>query len=285
MNYISISQAANKFDVSERYVRKLCTDGLITGAAKIGQTWIIPENATIAKKQNINIVLGGDDNVGFEIASYLIERGENVCFISKSEKQILNALKCLKTENSFLFNADASNEEELLNIRNKLQKYNISKIIFSENNARFEKVENNDLNMIKQNFRGPIYSSVLVMSIFYPLMSKTTIIAVLHEKATTIGLTNESVFSAASHGMNGFFDSVLAAVENDDKISGVLKAYTGAVESEFWYTEDSKNVLKMPSKNRIPPSDLAKIIIDSANSKNTLGISEIHVRRIKEWKR
>ena len=281
MNYISISQAASKFNVSERYVRKLCTDGLITGAAKIGQTWIIPENATIVKKQTINIVLGGDDNIGLEIASYLIERGEKVCFISKSEKQILKALKCLKTENSFLFNADASDEKELIDIRNKLEKYNISKIVFSENNARFEKIENNSLKTIKQNFRGPIYSSVLVTSIFYPLMSQTTLIAVLHEKATTIGLPNESAFSAAYHGMNGFFDSVIAAVEEDDKISGVLKAYTGAVESEFWYTEDSKNVLNLPSKNRIPPRDLARIIIDSSNSKNTFGISEIHVRRIK----
>lgn len=281
MNYISISQAASKFNVSERYVRRLCNEGMIAGAAKIGQTWILPEDASIENKRSINIILGGLDNVGLEISKYLIDRGEKVCFISNNEKQILKAVNLLGNTNAFLYNIDASDENELIKIRNTFSKYRISKLIFAENNGRFDKAEHNNYNTILQNFRAPIYASVAACSVFYPLMSQTCIIPILHEKATNIGLPNESVFSAAYHGMNGFFDSLIKATENDDKVSHVLKVYTGAIESEFWYSNDAKNVLKLPAENRITPRDLAKIVIDSANSINTLAISEIYVRRVR----
>ncbi len=283
MNYISISQAATKFNVSERYVRKLCADGMIVGAAKIGNTWIIPEDSTIQRKPSINLVLGGDDNVGLEAAAYLLEKGELVCFVSNSEKQILKAVSLFQTGGQhFLYNADASNEDDLKGILNDLSKYRISKIIFAENNARFDKAENNTIRYIQQNFRAPIYSTVLVPAIFYPLMSNTIIIAFLHEKATTIGLPNETVFSAAYHGMDGYLDSIIKTCETEDKISNVLKVYSGSIESEFWYSDDAKNVLKLPDKHRIPPRDLVRIAIDSAYSKNTLSVSEIRVRRNKK---
>ena len=280
MNYISISQAAAKFNVSERYVRKLCADGMIEGVAKIGKTWIVPENASIQSSPSINLVFGGDDNVGLETAIYLIEKGEKVCFISNSEKQILKAVNFFQnTGPNLLYNVDASDEEALKKIRDNLSKYRISKIIFSENSARFDKVENNVKQTIQQNFRGPIYSTVLVNAIFYPLMSNTNIIAFLHEKATTIGLPNESAFSAACHGLDGYLESIIKASENDDKIDNVLKVYTGAIDSDFWYTNNAEDVVKFPDKNRIPPRDLARIAIDTIYGKNTAVISEIRVRR------
>lgn len=282
MNYISISQAADKFNVSERYVRKLCANGLISGATKVGNAWIIPQNSTIESKPAINIVLAGDDDVGFEFAIYLLEKGEQVCFISNSESQILKMVKFIHNKQLIVYNVDSSNEDELKKIKKALSKYRISKIIFAENNARFDKAEDNCIKNIMKNFRSPIYSSVLVMAVFYPLMSNTTIIPVLHTKAATVGLPNESAFSAAYHGMNGFFDSVNAAVQNDNKIANVFKVYTGSIESKFWYSEDAKNVVNIPLENKIPPKDLAQLTIDALNNKNSLAVSEIHVRRVKK---
>lgn len=283
MNYISISQAATKFNVSDRYVRKLCTEGMIVGAVKVGNVWIIPENATISSKPSINIIFGGDDDVGFEFAVYLIEKGEKVCFISNSESQILKIVKHAQSKLLFVYNVDASNEDEIKKIKKDLSKYQISKLIFAENNARFDKAEDNTLGSIIKNFRSPIYSTVLATSIFYPLMMNTTIIAILHTKATTVGLPNETAFSAAYHGMNGFLDSVNAALQKEDKINNILKVYTGSIESKFWYSEDAKNVVNIAMENKIPPKDLATIAIDTLNSKNSLAVSEIHVRRIKKW--
>lgn len=52
MNYISVSQAAKKWNVSERSVRNYCSLGRIDGAFLTGKTWNIPENAEKPKRAN-----------------------------------------------------------------------------------------------------------------------------------------------------------------------------------------------------------------------------------------
>ncbi len=45
MSYISVSDAARKWNISLRSVRNYCTEGRIEGATLVGKTWMIPENA------------------------------------------------------------------------------------------------------------------------------------------------------------------------------------------------------------------------------------------------
>lgn len=45
MNYISVKQAAEKWDISERSVRGYCQEGKVKGAFLVGKTWSIPEDA------------------------------------------------------------------------------------------------------------------------------------------------------------------------------------------------------------------------------------------------
>ena len=45
MDYISASQAAEKWGVSERSIRNYCQQGRIVGAVLDGHSWLIPENA------------------------------------------------------------------------------------------------------------------------------------------------------------------------------------------------------------------------------------------------
>ncbi len=45
MNYLSSSEIAEKWGVTERSIRKYCADGKIDGAYLSGKTWQIPENA------------------------------------------------------------------------------------------------------------------------------------------------------------------------------------------------------------------------------------------------
>lgn len=58
MGYITASQAAKKWNISQRRVQILCSENRIEGTFKLGETWAIPENAKKpddnrkAKKQN-----------------------------------------------------------------------------------------------------------------------------------------------------------------------------------------------------------------------------------------
>lgn len=45
MSYISVSETARKWKISERRVRVLCSEGRIEGAVKIGRSWSIPDIA------------------------------------------------------------------------------------------------------------------------------------------------------------------------------------------------------------------------------------------------
>lgn len=42
MDYISASQAAKLWNISQRRVQILCAEGRVSGAFKIGEVWAIP---------------------------------------------------------------------------------------------------------------------------------------------------------------------------------------------------------------------------------------------------
>ena len=46
--YISVTQFADKFGISERTARNYCACGKIEGAFLLGKTWNIPEDAVFA---------------------------------------------------------------------------------------------------------------------------------------------------------------------------------------------------------------------------------------------
>lgn len=45
MGYITASQAAKKWNISQRRVQILCVQNRIDGVFKLGENWAIPENA------------------------------------------------------------------------------------------------------------------------------------------------------------------------------------------------------------------------------------------------
>ena len=52
MNYLSVSQMAKKWNMSDRGVRKYCAENKIPGAFLTGKTWNIPENSEKPKRIN-----------------------------------------------------------------------------------------------------------------------------------------------------------------------------------------------------------------------------------------
>ena len=45
MEYISIHDMSNKWNIKERKLTALCRDNRIAGARKVGKTWLIPSDA------------------------------------------------------------------------------------------------------------------------------------------------------------------------------------------------------------------------------------------------
>lgn len=53
MEYLSVRQMAEKWDISRRRVQTLCTKGRIPGAMRVGSYWAIPANAEKPKDERI----------------------------------------------------------------------------------------------------------------------------------------------------------------------------------------------------------------------------------------
>lgn len=51
MKYISVSQVADKWGLSDRSVRNYCSQGRIPGVVLVGKTWKIPETAVKPKRK------------------------------------------------------------------------------------------------------------------------------------------------------------------------------------------------------------------------------------------
>ena len=56
MEYLSIRQIAEKWDISRRRVQTLCTEGRIPGAMRVGSYWAIP--ADVEKPADARIKSG-----------------------------------------------------------------------------------------------------------------------------------------------------------------------------------------------------------------------------------
>ncbi len=53
MRFLSISQTSEKWRISGRRIQRLCAEGRIPGAIKIGSYWAIPENAEKPRDERI----------------------------------------------------------------------------------------------------------------------------------------------------------------------------------------------------------------------------------------
>ena len=51
--YLTIKETAEKWNISSRSVQKMCADGRIVGAQRLGIMWAIPENAIKPKDERI----------------------------------------------------------------------------------------------------------------------------------------------------------------------------------------------------------------------------------------
>lgn len=63
MDFLSVRELSTKWDVSERWVQKLCAEGRIEGALRFGHSWMIPKNAKKPCDLRIKKILkeGGKD--------------------------------------------------------------------------------------------------------------------------------------------------------------------------------------------------------------------------------
>ena len=55
MGYITASQAAKKWNISQRRVQVMCAENRIKGVFKLGDNWAIPDNAEKPEDRRVKV--------------------------------------------------------------------------------------------------------------------------------------------------------------------------------------------------------------------------------------
>ena len=84
MNYISVAQAAEKWQVTPKRVQVLCSEGRIEGAQRVGNQWTIPETAEKPQDARKKLLFDNPQRINNSISiltknlSNLVESGGQV---------------------------------------------------------------------------------------------------------------------------------------------------------------------------------------------------------------
>ena len=105
MKYISVKEAANKWNVTERSVRNYCQNGKIIGAYITGKTWLIPENAS---KPGIKEEITSDEGEIGGLIKFLNESPVSFWAVDNAKKILQKAgyKELLEVENSKINKGD-----------------------------------------------------------------------------------------------------------------------------------------------------------------------------------
>ena len=57
MEFMTIKEAAEKWNLSVRRVQTICNEGMIEGTMKFGNTWAIPKNAVKPADKRIKVTV------------------------------------------------------------------------------------------------------------------------------------------------------------------------------------------------------------------------------------
>lgn len=90
MKYLTISETAKKFNISERSVRNYCQQGRIPGATLKGKTWYIP--STAVKPERSNAKESGDDesiSLGYELIDFINNSPVSFFAVENVKQQLL----------------------------------------------------------------------------------------------------------------------------------------------------------------------------------------------------
>lgn len=94
MDYISVKEAANKFDISQRRVQKLCESNRIDGCKMLSGVWLIPDTATKPCDERFAITYNSEDLISLadfcQKLSISLATGRNWVKTNKIQPQVKN---------------------------------------------------------------------------------------------------------------------------------------------------------------------------------------------------
>ncbi len=229
--------------------------------------------------KKIVIISGASRGVGKELAKEFLLKGENVCLISRTEKDLIKAkkeLSKLSKKDIVIYAGDVSDENFVKSIYADLtKKYNISCLVNNAGVGRFGTIYDNNKEMLDTVFPAIVYGTILMTTYALPYMKDSKEIVKIVNIISQSGLRafkNESVYCSAKWAQEGYAQCLRA--ETFGTNIKVINAYPGGIDSEFW-KENRNYVSENVQKTFAKPAEVAKTIVDTLYCKKSLILKDI----------
>lgn len=206
-------------------------------------------------------------------------RGENVCIISRNEKNLEKTKKELSkfSKNDIItYAGDVSDEDFVKRFYAEItKKYRITCLVNNAGVGRFGTIYDNNKDMLETVFPAIVYGTILMTTNALPFMKDTKDIVKIVNIISISGLRGfkfESLYCAAKAAQEGY-SQVLRSELFGTNIK-VVNVYPGGIDTDFW--KDNRNyVSEEVQKTFAKPAEVAKTIVEALYDKKSLVMKDL----------
>lgn len=225
---------------------------------------------------DIIVITGGANGLGFELVKQSLEKGVAVCNIDKDTETMRKLDNDFK-ENYKGFCGDISDEEFITNTINEIKNMgNIKVLINNAGEPSFKiptEYAKEDIDKCFKGLQGMIITSTQVLR---AKEEKNVKIVNIMSSAALRGNKQESVYCATKWGERGYTESLKVAYKGTSvKVIGV---YPGGINTNFY--KDSRDYVSEEKQHTfMNPTEVANIIMENILSTNNLIVADIIIER------
>jgi NADP-dependent 3-hydroxy acid dehydrogenase YdfG len=227
---------------------------------------------------NIVIVSGGANGLGYELVKVLHNNGFFVCNID-NDKTALKHIENEFSNNYKSFCGNVADEKFIISTVNKISKLGNIVALFNNAGSPVFKLPTQynaqDVDLCFEGLKGMIYLSANTLKVMEQTGGK---IINIMSSAALRGNKQESVYCATKWAERGYTES-LKACYNGTKVQ-IFGVYPGGINTNF-YKNSRDYVSKEKQSTFMPPKDLAEVIYDNIFNDKKLVVEDLIINRIK----
>ncbi len=264
MDYLTVKQVSEKWNVSERRVINLIKQNRIPGAYKNGMCWCIPKDAhkpndkrqSLFKKENdkkLIVIAGINSDIGKELSTILLASGYRIIGLYQKESKVD---KALYKEGIILKEVDYFDRCNLLNTINEIQE-DVFGFVFMEIYFNLEDTLDFDYDKFEDSYRVNVFAANLLVREIVKKMNYESSIVIVNSIEAYRGSFGASAYAsaqAAKVNLVQTFANIFTEMYGI-RINSVMAGWIGGVME----TDDTFNKAKdsIPMKRLGYPYEIA----------------------------
>ncbi len=262
-NYISISEAAKIWEISERRVRALCMNEQIEGAIKIGKQWCIPKFAqkpsdkrTIKEEERKTIVVAGVSNdIGKSLIHLLLSKNFKVIGLCSSQEAPPIELQ---HRNLVLKSVNFEDAKDIIKVCDSV-KDTLAGLVVCELYFNLENVDEFDYDEFEKSFRINLFAPNILIRELVKKMDYSSSIVLLSSVESDRGSFGASAYASAQAAKINLISS-LCNVYSERYGVRINSIKTGWIGSMGFDNAFKKAIESIPMKRLGIPDEIAEDI-------------------------